>query len=318
MTKEDFKKKLNIKDQRILLFAIIIIISFVVGIFNPNFLRVSNILAIFQQISVMGLLTMAMSMLLISGGIDLSIGMIMALSGVVISKVVMGGGNVFFAVFLGVSVATLCGLINGMIIAKSKCIPLIITLGTSSVYFGISLVITEGQFMNFQKKFEWLRQIKIAGVIPLALICLFIMVLIMHVVINKTKFGRRLVAIGGNEENAYLCGISVDLHKIIAYGISGFYCGIASVIHASRLDSIVSTAGAGYELSALTASIIGGVTFEGGRGSISGAFLGVVLMGLISNAMTVLNIHSYIQEIVKGSIIVVAVVFSNINKFRRR
>lgn len=306
------------KDQRFLLLIIIVLISFIVGSINPRFFGISNIMAIFQQISVLGMLTMGMALLLISGGIDLSIGMIMALSGVIMAKILMGGGNLVAAIAAGVGVATVCGLLNGIIVAKSKCIPLIISLGMSSVYFGISLVITGGKFMNFKRVFEWLRQTKIAGIIPFTLIFLIIMIAVTYVLLNRTKFGRRIVAIGGNEENAYLSGINVDFFKVITYTLSGFYCGVASIVHASRLDSIVSTAGQGYELSALTAAIIGGVTFEGGRGSVGGAFLGVIMIGLISNAMTVLNIHSYVQEIVKGVIIVIAVILSNINRLRKK
>lgn len=131
-------------------------------------------------------------------------------------------------------------------------------------------------------------------------------------------FGQRIVAIGGNEKNAFLSGINVDRYKIMIYSIAGFYCSVAAVIFSSRIDSITANAGIGYETSALTAAIIGGVTFDGGKGTVFGAFLGCVLMGVISNAMNILKVNSYVQTIITGLIIVVAVVLSNVNNIRRK
>lgn len=307
-----------LKNQKIILLIIIFLVSITVGSINTNFLSFTNFFSIFQQVSVLGILTMAMALLLISGGIDLSIGMIMALSGVVISKIIMADGSVALAVLAGIGVGLLCGLLNGLIISKSKSMPLIITLGMSSLYFGMALIISKGQFMNFQGKFEFIGRTKFFGVFPVTLLFLFFTVMVAFVLLNYTKFGRRIVAIGGNEENAYLSGIPVDRYKILIYGISGMISGLAAIVLVSRLDSITATAGTGYELTALMAAIIGGVTFEGGRGSIGGAFLGVIMVGLIANAMTILSVNSYLQTAITGAIIVIAVVLSNVNNMKRR
>ncbi len=195
--------------------------------------------------------------------------------------------------------------------------PLIITLGMSGVYFGLALVISGGQFMGFNGAFDLIGRTRIAGIFPATLIFLFVVVILMYVLLNHTRFGRRVVAIGGNVENAYLSGIRVTRYKTLVYTIGGLLAGVASIVLVSRLDSIVATVGTGYELSALTAAVIGGVTFEGGRGSVGGAFIGVILMGVISNAMTVLSVNSYLQTAITGAIIVVAVVLSNLGKMRR-
>jgi ribose transport system permease protein len=189
----------------------------------------------------------------------------------------------------------------------------------SNVFYGISLVVSNGKFLNFNQQFEWIRKTRLWGVVPVAMLAFLVLVVaVTAVLLNLTKTGRRIVAVGGNEENAYLSGIPVNVYKVMTYTISGFFCGIASVVLAARLDSITSSAiTANYELSALTAAIVGGVTFEGGRGTILGAFTGVLLIGLLSNAMTVLSINSYIQKIVQGAIIVMAVVFSNMNSIKR-
>jgi ribose/xylose/arabinose/galactoside ABC-type transport system permease subunit len=190
----------------------------------------------------------------------------------------------------------------------------------SNVYYGFSLVASNGKFMNFNQKFEVIRKTRIFGVVPIIMLSFLIFVVIVSaILLNRTKTGRRMVAVGGNEQNAYLSGIRVSRYKVLVYGISGFFCGIAAVVLAARLDSITSSAvTASYELSALTAAVVGGVTFEGGRGTIVGAFTGVLLIGLISNAMTVLSINSYIQKIVEGAIIVIAVILSNLSNMKHQ
>lgn len=311
-------KKIFLKDQRILLSIVIVAIIAVVAMINPKFIAVKNLITIFQQISVIGILTMAMSMLLISGGIDLSIGNIMVLSGVVMAKVLDSGASVFQAVLMGVLTAIACGILNGFIIAKSKCIPLIITLGTSQMFYGLALTISGGRIMSFDGAFNFIGKTKLFNVFPIMLFVLIFMVLVSYVIMNKTKFGRRIVAIGGNEKNAFLSGINVTKYKVIIYGISGLFCSVAAIIFSARIDSITANAGSGYDTSALTAAIIGGVTFDGGKGTISGAFLGCILMGVISNAMNILQVETYVQTIITGAIIVCAVVLSNINNMKKK
>ena len=305
-------------DQRVLLILFIVLLVAVVGCINSKFVKLSNIIAIFQQTAVLGILTMAQAMLLISGGIDLSIGNMMALVGVLVATLLMGGAPLGLAVLAGMGAAVLCGLFNGVIIAKSHCIPLIITLGTSQIFYGISLLICGGSFLQFKGKLDFMRKIQLYNFLPLMVIFMLAIVLLMYVLLNKTKFGRRIVAIGGNEKNAYLSGINVDLYKIITYAISGLTVSIAALILGARLDSITATAGNGYETDALVAAIIGGVTFEGGRGTVFGAFLGCLLTGIISNALDILGVHAYVKVVISGAIIVGAVVLSNIDNLRKK
>lgn len=306
-----------LRDQRFLLAIVIVAIVVVVSIINPKFIALNNVITIFQQISVLGILTMAMSLLLISGGIDLSIGNIMVLSGIVMSVIVRAGMPVPVAVLAGLGVGLACGLMNGVIITKSKCIPLIISLGTSQAFYGMALSISGGSIMSFNGAFNGLK-IKIAGIFPVMLLVLLAMTAIAYTVLNYTKFGRRIVAIGGNEKNAYLSGINVVRYKIITYAIAGLFCAVASIVFCARIDSITSNAGSGYETNALTAAIIGGVTFDGGKGTIGGAFLGCLLMGVISNAMNILHVPTYIQTIITGGIIVAAVVLSNVDNLKKK
>lgn len=307
-----------LRDQRILLGIVIILLVTVVGIINPKFVNANNLLSILQQISVLGVLTMSMSMLLISGGIDLSIGNMMTLSGVVVATILKGGGSMLAAVSAGIGVSILCGLFNGAIISKFKVLPLIITLGTSQIFYGIALIIAGGSFLQFANKLDFLRKIKLFDFVPLMVIVMLLVVVLMQILLTRTRFGRRLVAIGGNDKNAFLSGINVDLYKIIAYGISGGIVSLAGLIFAARLNSITASAGAGYELQALVAAVIGGITFEGGRGTILGAFLGCLLTGIISNALDILGVDAYVKILITGLIIVVAVVLSNIQNLSKK
>ncbi len=312
------ENKIILKDQRLLLLFVIFAIIACVTVINPKFITIKNIVTILGQISVIGVLTMAMSMLLISGGIDLSLGNIMALSSVVMASLLARGQNIFIVIFGGIIIGLVCGLLNGFIIAKSKCIPLIITLGTSQIFYGLSLTISKGRIMSFSGVFDVLSKTKFFGVFPAMLIVLILMIILAYILMNKTVVGKRLMAIGGNEKNAYLCGIEIDKYKILIYSLSGIFCSVAAIVFSARIDSVTANAGLGYETSALTAAIIGGVTFEGGKGSIAGAFLGCILMGVISNAMNILQVETYIQTIITGIIIAAAVVFSNVASMKGR
>ncbi len=307
-----------LRDQRVLLVLVIVLLVIVVGSINPKFVKLTNVIAIFQQISVLGILTMVQAMLLISGGIDLSIGNMMALVGVVVATLLMAGYSLLIAILGGMVVAVICGLFNGVIIAKTHCIPLIITLGTGKIFYGVALLICGGSFLQFKKQLDFMRKIQLYNFLPLMVIFMLAIVLLMYVLLNKTRFGRRIVAIGGNEKNAYLSGINVDLYKIITYGVGGLIVSIAALILGARLDSITATAGDGYETDALVAAIMGGVTFEGGRGTVLGAFLGCLLTGIISNALDILGVHAYVKVVISGAIIVGAVVLSNINNLRKK
>ena len=310
-------KKL-LQDQRVLLIIVIALLIVVVGCINPKFLKATNLVAIFQQISVLGILTMAQAMLLISGGIDLSMGNMMALIGVLVATLLMKGVSLVVAILGGMCAGILCGVFNGIVISKSRCIPLIITLGTGKIFYGIALLICGGSFLQFEGKLDFMRKISMYNFVPLMVIFMLAMVFLMYFLLSRTRFGRRIVAIGGNEKNAYLSGINVDLYKVITYAIGGLIVSVAALILGARLNSITATAGDGYETDALVAAIIGGVTFEGGRGTVFGAFLGCLLTGIISNALDILGVNAYVKVVISGAIIVGAVVLSNIDNLRKR
>jgi ribose/xylose/arabinose/galactoside ABC-type transport system permease subunit len=307
-----------LRNQHVLLSLVIVIIGVIISIINSRFITAVNLISIFQQISVLGILTMAMSILLISGGIDLSIGNSMVLAGIIMGILANRGVPIAAAALVSIIAGGLCGLVNGLIVSYSRCIPLIITLGTGQIFYGLSLTFSGGRIISFNGTLDFIGKTKIFGVFPIMLFALIIVIAFTWAMMNYTRYGRRIVAIGSNEQNAFLSGIKIMPYKISLYTIAGLFCGVAAIIFSSRIDSITANAGGGYETRALSAAIIGGVTFDGGKGTVSGAFLGCLLMGVINNAMNILKVPSYIQTIITGAIIVAAVVLSNINNLKRK
>ncbi|MDR1506789.1 MAG: ABC transporter permease [Treponema sp.] len=307
-----------LRNQHVLLGLVIVIIGVIISLINSRFMAATNLISIFQQISVLGILTMSMSVLLISGGIDLSVGNSMVLSGVIMGILANRGVPIAAAALVSIAVGGLCGLVNGLIVSYSRCIPLIITLGTGQIFYGLSLTFSRGRIISFNGMLDFVGKTKIFSFFPIMLFALIIVIAVTWFMMNYTKYGRRIVAIGSNEQNAFLSGIKVLPYKISIYTIAGLFCGAAAIIFSSRIDSITANAGGGYETRALSAAIIGGVTFDGGKGTVSGAFLGCLLMGVINNAMNILKVPTYIQTIITGAIIVAAVVLSNINNLKRK
>jgi ribose/xylose/arabinose/galactoside ABC-type transport system permease subunit len=304
-------------NQIFYLILVIILIVIIASILNPNFFTLRNILNIMQQISILGILTMCMALLMISGGLDISIGNMTGLIGIVFARMLLAGNSIALGVIVALALGVLFGFVNGVIIAKSKVTPLIITLGMNYVFLGIALIVGGGRPQAITGQFEFLGQTRIGGVVPVSII-IFIAIFIFAFLLRKyTKYGRRLNAIGGNPLAAYLSGINVDLHVISIYTLSGLLVGFAGLILVSRLGMIQADVGANFALQALAAAIIGGITFEGGRGSLVGAFFGVLLLGVLNNALNIVGVSSFTQTIVLGAIIVIATVISNIGRMRR-
>lgn len=305
-----------LKNQITYLVLVIIVVSVVAAILNPNFLTTRNFFNVTQQISVLGILTMCMALLMISGGLDISIGNMAGLVGMVFTRMVLLGYSIPLSVLTVVALSTFLGFINGVIIAKSKVTPLIITLGMMYVFYGIALIIAAGRPHSLGGNFEFLGRAKI-GPVPFTIIVYLLIFAFAYLLRRYTKYGRRLNAIGGNVQAAFLSGINVDMHIISIYALSGIIVGLAGLVLASRLGMVRADSGTGYELQALAACIIGGITFEGGRGSLVGAFFGVLLLGIMYNAMNIIGVSSYMQTIFLGAVIVIATVISNIGKMRR-
>ncbi len=280
---------------------------------SDSFLSVNNLLNVLRQISINGLLAIGVTFVILAGGIDLSVGSILAFSGVVSASLAAGGQPPYVAVIAGIVVGALLGAMNGFVISKAKVSPFIVTLGMMSVARGLTLVYSDGRpIPGLSAGFKFIGGGKILG-IPVPVIILLAMLAIFYVILYKTNVGRHIYAVGGNENASRLSGLNINRIKIIVYSISGLMAGLAGVVLTSRVTSGLPQAGLSYELDAIAAVVIGGTSLAGGRGSLFGTFLGVLLIGVINNGLDLMNVSSYYQLIVKGSLIVLAVMLDKKN-----
>ena len=300
-----------ISNKNIVLIFILLIIIAVVTFYDPRFISRSNIQNIMQQISVLGIVSLGMNILMISGGLDLSVGMNISLSVCVITVLFNNGFSLALSIITGFLVSILCGFVNGVVIAKSHGLPFVITLGTMSIFNGIALVITNGESRSLGGNFTYIGQGKI-GILPISTIIFLLVLILTYIILNITKLGRLIYAIGGNEKAAYFSGIKVDRVKMLLYTLNGIIIGVASLVLISRLGSAVPATGSGYELRSIAAVVIGGTSLFGGRGNVLGCFLGITLMGVISNALNILNVSYFYQGTILGLVIIIAAVISTI------
>ncbi len=294
----------------LVLIALIIIMWIAV----PVFLSARNIRNVLQQISTLGILSMGTTILMISGGIDLSVGAVISVAAVTMGTMIKAGLPAELAILAGLLIGCGIGLLNGTLAAYTKAHPFILTLGTMTLFNGVAIYITKGYpITDLGARFEWIGGARfgtpIPGLqIPVIVILFFIVMLVCWFVLRFTRLGRLTYAIGGNEYTTYLAGIPVKRYKILFYMICGFFAGLAAVVLSSRISSALPTMGGDYTLQAIGAVVIGGVPLTGGRGSVWGTFTGVLLLGVIANGLNLLHFDASIQYMLTGLIIIVAVI----------
>lgn len=304
----DKKAISNIFQKSGALIGLIFLIA-VLSILSPNFLTVNNILNVLRQVSINALIAFGMTFVILTGGIDLSVGSILALAGALTGGFLAGGMDPLLAVLVGILIGFALGAINGFIITKGKVAPFIATLATMTIYRGLTLVYTDGRpITNFTEStfFNSIGRGYVLG-IPIPVIIMIIIFIISYFILRKTTFGKSVYAIGGNEEATRLSGIKVDRIKIIVYSISGALAALAGIILTSRLNSAQPTAGASYELDAIAAVVLGGTSLSGGKGRIFGTLVGALIIGVLNNGLNLLNVSSFYQQVVKGGVILLAV-----------
>jgi ribose transport system permease protein len=296
----------------------LITLSIILWILTPHFLTISNLLNIVQQTTIIAIIAVGMTFVIITAGIDLSVGSVLAFSGVIMASLLQKGAPLSLALLAGLGAGLLCGLLNGLLITAGKLPPFISTLGMMSVARGAALVYTEGRpISGFSETF---RQIAVGEVlnIPVPVIVMVAVYLLAHLVLTKTKLGRYTYAIGGNEEATTLSGVNVKLYKTVVYGLCGMLSGLAAIILTARLNSAQPIAGIMYELDAIAATVIGGTSLSGGEGSIFGTLIGALIIGVLRNGLNLLDISSFVQQIVIGTVIIVAVLFDMVLKAHRK
>ena len=311
------------------LFLLLLILAF--ALLSPKFLSPLNLLNVLRQVSISGLVAIGMTYVILTAGIDLSVGSLLALAGLVGAYVSKGGladrfaigtadvsGNpVFLAAAVAIAVGLAGGILQGLVITRLRVPPFVVTLGGLTAFRGLALLFSGGgPISGFEPDFTWWGQGRIATV-PVPVIIFFAAALIAHVVLRYTAFGKHVYATGGNARAAQLNGIPTRRIVTSVYAISGFFCGLAAFLLSARLNSAEAVAGQGLELTVIAAVVIGGTSLFGGIGTIAGTVVGALLIGVLTNGLVLLNVSSFVQQIVIGVILVAAVALDQFAAGRR-
>jgi len=294
--------------RNILLLVLLAIVIFT-GIINPRFLSLQNILNILQQISVLGIVSIGMTILLISGGLDLSVGSLISLSAYVGGLTIHRTNSLSLGILALFACAVFFGFLNGVLAATERAHPFIITLGTMTFLQGIAVVISRGSPINGMGGLYELIGIRDIFGLPAPAIIFIVLLIITYFFLRNVPLGRYAYAIGGNQEASRLSGIRISRIKIALYALNGLFVGVAALVLSSILDSALPTMGTGYDLRSVAAAVIGGTPLFGGRGNVFGTLGGVFLLGLVSNSINLLGISANFQGVVLGVIMVAAVMF---------
>ncbi|MEJ9230070.1 ABC transporter permease [Peribacillus butanolivorans] len=287
----------------------LILLFIVITVLNPSFMEPNNILNLLRQTSINALIAFGMTFIILTGGIDLSVGSILALSSALMAGMMVSGLDPILAILVGVLLGTLMGVINGILVSKGKMAPFIVTLATMTIFRGLTLVYTDGKpitGIGDSELFQMLGRGYFLG-LPVPAVVMIIAFFILWFLLHKTSFGRKTYAIGGNEKASRISGIKVDRVKVAIYGLAGTMAAIAGAILTSRLNSAQPTAGQSYEMDAIAAVVLGGTSLSGGKGRLFGTLVGVLIIGTLNNGMNLLGVSSFYQQVVKGAVILIAV-----------
>ena len=303
----------RLKSQSLVWIVLVAVMMMVALSFaSPYFMTLGNMTNLMKQVSIVAILAAGQAVVIVSGGIDLSVGSILALSAVTIGWLIENGVDPRIATCAGLAMGTFAGWVNGMVITRGNIPPFIATLGMLGIARGMALVITKGvSYQVLEPLFLFIGNSKLIGLpIPLFFV-LFVFAAVM-IMMHMTVFGRHVYAIGGDERVARLEGIPVDLQKVKIYTLSGFLAAVAAVVMVGRLAATPPSVAQGIELQAIAAVIIGGVSFVGGRGLVITALVGAFIMAMITNGLNILGISSFYQQVLIGTVIIVAVWLDNL------
>lgn len=298
--------------QTYMLIFIVIGLGVILSFVSPNFLTVTNLMNVLRQIAVNGILAIGMTIVCLTGGIDLSVGSIVAFSGIIAAGLLRDQDYPLIVIVLvAVVLGALLGLYNGYFVAYWKAAPFVVTLSMMTIARGMTYVYSDGRpISNLPEEFLAIGKGSIAG-IPIPTAILIVVFIIANIMLTKLKFGRYVYAVGGNENAAMVSGINVKKIKMLVYVLSGVACGLAAIILTSRVSAGLPQAGESYELDAIAATVIGGTSLSGGRGRLWGTIVGAILLGIVNNGLDLLNVSSFYQQIVKGLIILGAILIDS-------
>lgn len=310
-TNENVKRKFEYKELLSKLgplLALIVLIIFV-SILSPSFLSLTNLMNLMRQVSTNALIAFGMTFVIITGGIDLSVGSTLALSSAIMAGMIVNGIDPLIAMTVSLIAGFILGAVNGLLITKGKLVPFIATLATMTIYRGATLVLTDGKPITGLDEtfiFQFMGRGYFFG-IPFPIVITLVVFALLFVLLHKMSFGRKTFAIGGNEKASFIAGVKSNKIKIFVYSISGALASLAGIILTSRLNSAQPTAGESYEMDAIASVVLGGTSMSGGKGRIFGTLIGALIIGTLNNGLNLLGVSTFYQQIVKGIVIIIAV-----------
>lgn len=295
-----------VRSRAIYAFLIAMVVFF--SVMNENFLTVNNLLNVAKQVSIFGIASVGMTYVILLGGIDLSTGSLISFVNIVAAYFMVNMNlNPWLTIFLSLIICTFVGFANGWVIAEIKMPPLIVTFASQTIFGGLAYIICNGRpISRFEESFLQIGQ-GYLGIVPIPILIMIACFAVGAFILTKTYFGRYFYALGGNEEAAELSGIRVKRIKYLVYALSGLFAGIAGLVMLSRANTGQPNAGLGYEFDVITCVVLGGVSVTGGSGKISNVIAGVLIIGVLSNGMILMDISSYMQMVIKGVILLLAV-----------
>jgi ribose transport system permease protein len=303
--------------KRLLPYASLIALFAFLCITSPYFLTVGNLSSVARQTAVITIMAIGMTVVIATAGIDLSVGSMVGMTGVFGAMLIAGHYSTGLALVGAILAGTACGAFNGVAITLLRIPPFIATLGTLGIYRGLTLLVTDGiPVANLSHDFGVLASGTVLRWIPLPLVFVLVTAVMVHLILNHTKMGRYSYAIGSNREAARCCGIQIGFYTVLIYALGGALTGLAGMIEAARLVTGQPTAGDGYELRVIAAVVIGGGSLSGGQGTVLGTVVGSLIMGLLANGCNLLGISPFLQQVIIGSVIVLAVSFDELQKRR--
>lgn len=290
------------------LLAMMILASFL----SDRFLTSANLMNVTRQVAINAILAAGMTVVILSGGIDLSVGSILALTGAVGAGIIAGGGSWVTAIFVMLGLGLLLGTVNGFFVAYGQLPPFIVTLAMMAFARGSTMVYTNGRPITvLNESFQWFGH-GYVGPVPAPVVVMVVLYVIAYIFLTRTTVGRLIYAVGGNERAAGMSGVRVNFIKVLVYALSGLTASLAGIVMTSRLFSAQPTAGVSYELDAIAAVILGGTSLAGGRGSITGTIIGAFIIGILGNVLNLMNVSSFYQDVAKGIVILVAVLLDRL------
>ena len=292
----------------------LLILCIVISLITPRFLSIANIRNVLTQVSVNAVIAIGMSFVILTGGIDLSVGSILAISGAAAASIMKSTGNLILSIFVALTIGCLIGLINGALISKGRIQAFIVTLATMTIFRGVTYVYTNGTPVSgLGQNFSSIGNKAFLG-LPIPVVFMIVVFGIGFYILSQTRYGRYVYALGGNEDSARLSGINTNKIKTLVYVICGATAALSGIIVTSRIGSASPNAGVGFELDAIAAVVLGGTSLAGGEGSVVGTIIGALIIGVLNKGLNLMNVSPFYQAIVKGLVILLAVIVEKKNK----